>query len=50
MKTVDRFKTDEGKGNRKESPALLCELCGAECEKDPESGELHCPVCESPEE
>ncbi|HEX8960451.1 MAG TPA: hypothetical protein VF775_02670 [Geobacteraceae bacterium] len=50
MRTVDRFKNDERKDARKESPSLLCELCGAECETDPESGELHCPVCENPEE
>jgi len=24
----------------------VCAVCGAELEIEPESGELHCPVCE----
>lgn len=28
----------------------ICEVCGELLEIDPESGEEHCPICESPEE
>jgi hypothetical protein len=42
-----------GKGFREATrgavPLEICEVCGAELEIDPESGEVSCPVCENPE-
>lgn len=51
MKEVVRYPERSRKWNR--GPAITseqCELCGAEMDVDPESGEQHCPVCENPEE
>lgn len=31
------------------APAEICELCGQIMERDPESNEYYCPVCDNPD-
>lgn len=50
MRLTGRFVKISGKEKRVDGRILFCELCGAEYEVDPESGEFHCPVCEEMED
>ena len=50
MSTDKRFGEKYRKPAKDALPSGICEVCGAELEIDPESGEVHCPVCEYPEE
>lgn len=50
MKEVVRYPERSRKWRKDVTPAVeLCEICGAEMDVDQESGEQHCPVCESPD-
>jgi predicted RNA-binding Zn-ribbon protein involved in translation (DUF1610 family) len=35
----------ESDKTRKKAPEEICEICGQEMERDPESGEFLCPYC-----
>jgi rubrerythrin len=50
MGTDKRFGEEYRKAAKGTLPSGICEVCGTELEMEPESGESHCPVCESPEE
>ncbi len=50
MGVLERFGEMYRKLRKGATPPEICEICGAELESDPESGEKHCPVCENPEE
>ena len=49
MGVLQRFGELYRKWLKGANPPDICEVCGGEMDVDPESGESHCPVCESPE-
>jgi len=49
MGTVKKFGKEFREATKGAVPAAICEVCGEELDIDPESGEVHCPVCENPE-
>ena len=50
MDVLKQFGEIYRKWKRPPVPPEICEVCGGELEMDAESGEGHCPVCESMEE
>ena len=50
MGVLKRFGEMYRSWKREAAPADVCEVCGGELEIDPESGDGHCPVCESSEQ
>lgn len=49
MGDAKRFGEEYRRAHKEEVPANICELCGEELDIDPDSGEVHCPVCENQE-
>lgn len=44
-KGSNAFRAFPAKQRHKETPEV-CEICGQELERDPESGEYFCPTCD----
>jgi rubrerythrin len=43
--------TEQAKPGKTETrgPGEICEICGQKMERDPESNEYYCPVCDNPD-
>ncbi len=50
MSDSKRYGEEYRQAHKGQIPVNICELCGEPLDIDPESGEVHCPVCETPEE
>lgn len=50
MEKLHKFGESHRQWQKEATAPGICAVCGGELDIEPESGEEHCPVCETPEE